>query len=250
MNDTAEIIEVTEAEIIAEITTPTPGPTPPLLTLVGGISTKKRHHADLCFEGVSSSCCHCGMPLTDSISIQAGMGVVCRKRGGYTEEPKNADELQAMIDLAEFPELVEFLTKHYKPQGVRGLMNGLVKICSLNRKHEAFGRCCDAIQSLGFDKLASVLRETLAVVVLSENVNFPGHYVVWVKKRDFTWRWGRDVRDIPGAFQRKGIRGIIVPINDPARKQLWTAMRTHYLGYVVKTSKGAFKITPPKTATV
>jgi len=217
--------------------------------LNGTVSTTKRHHAELRFEGVCSECAHCGHALTDSVSIERGIGPVCSKKG-YLEDPQDADEIQAMIDLAEYPELVEFLTENYKPQGVRGLMNGLVKICSLNRKHEAFGACCEAVSSLGYDKLASILRETIAVVQVSEHDEHPGFYLVWVKKRDFTWTWANDLKAIPGwRYPRRGIRGILIPMRELERKMLWVAMRTHYEGLVVKTPKGAFKIEArPKAA--
>ena len=219
-------------------------------TLNGTLTTSKRHHSALLFEGVCSECAHCGHALTDSVSIERGIGPICSKKG-YKEDPKDADELQAMIDLAEYPDLVEFLVEHHKPQGVRGLMNGLVKICSLNRKHDAFGAMCEAVSSLGFDKLASVLRESIAVVDIKMHEEYPEYYLVWVKKRDFTWAWHRAVKNISGwRYPRKGIRGLLVPVQETARKQLWAAMKDHYEGLVVKTPKGAFKIEPrPKAKT-
>ena len=219
--------------------------------LNGTISTTKRHHSNLVFEGVCSECAHCGHSLTDSVSIERGIGPVCSKKG-YKEDAKDADELQAMIDLAEYPDLVEFLVEHHKPQGVRGLMNGLVKLCSLNRKHEAFGAMCEAVSSLGFDKLASVLRESLAVVLLSIHKEHPDHYLVWVKRRDFNWQWGNALKAIPGwRYPRRGLRGILIPKRELERKMLWQAMKTHYSGLVVKTPNGAFKIEDrPKKETV
>jgi len=176
------------------------------------------------------------------VSIERGIGPVCSKKG-YEEDPKDADELQAMIDLAEYPELVEFLTENYKPQGVRGLMNGLVKLCSLNRKHEAFGAMCEAVSSLGFDNLASVLRESIAVVEVKEHDEHPDYYLVWVKKRDFTWAWARALKAIPGwRYPRRGLRGMLIPKRELERKMLWSAMKEHYNGLVVKTPNGCYKI--------
>jgi len=212
--------------------------------LNGTISTAKQHHSSLIYEGVCTSCAHCGHALTDSISIERGIGPVCSRKG-YLEDPKEADEIQAMIDLAEYPSLVDFLTKNYKPQGVRGLMNGLVRLCSLNRKHDAFGAMCDAVQSLGYEKLASLLRESIAVVILREHKDYPDYYLVWVKKRDFTWGWSRSLKAIAGwQYPEEGIRGILIPKTEHARQLLWRAMKEHYEGLVVKTPKGAFKIEP------
>lgn len=212
----------------------------------GTISTAKLHHSALIFRGVCTQCAHCGQPLTDSVSIERGIGPVCSRKG-YLEDPKDADEIQAMIDLAEYPDLVEFLTEHYKPQGVRGLMNGLVRICSLNRKHECFGACCEAISSLGYDNLAAVLRESIAVVKVT--VPDDQSYHVWVKRGAFNWSWYNSIKVIPGFRRVRG--GCLFPKNEISRLSLWRAMRQHYEGLIVKTPKGAFKIGPrPKADSV
>ena len=62
----------------------------------GTISTTKLHHGTLIMSGVCEKCAHCGQPLTDSVSIERGIGPVCSNKG-YKEEPKDADEIQAMI---------------------------------------------------------------------------------------------------------------------------------------------------------
>lgn len=165
----------------------------------------------LIFTGVCTHCAHCGMKLTDALSIERGIGPVCSSKG-YMEEPVEGDDVQALIDLAEYPELVQYLTEHYKPQGKRGLMNGLVKICSLNRRSPVHQACCDAIQSLGYAKLASTLRESIAVLELKESSDFPGSYEVWVKKSDFKWAWQTDLKKIGGAFFSKRHRAWIVGI--------------------------------------
>ena len=202
------------------------------------------------FEGVCENCAHCGMPLTDSVSVERGIGPICSKKG-YMEEPANGDEIQAMIDLAEYPELVDFLTANYKPQGLRGLMNGLVKVCSLNRKHEVFSACCDAIQSLGYGKLAAVLRESIATVSVKKLPKHAGFFSVWVQKCDFDVEWGKEMLAIPGAKQVKQARGILIPVNDVNRKAIWRSLREYYEGLVVRTEKGAYKIgARPKKAAV
>ena len=222
-------------------------PTLPNVPLVD-VTTKKRHHNDLVMEGVCSRCAHCGMELTDSVSVERGIGPTCSRKG-YLEDPKDSDEMQAMIDLAEYPELVELLTKNYKPQGVRGLMNGLVKIASLNRKHEVFGACCDAIDSLGYSKLGSLLRESIAAISVSEPEAYPDYLLVWVKKAYWNYTWMRELYSNVTGVRAKvhGVRGVLVPKTQ--KQPLWATMKRVYEGYVVKTSKGAFKIqSGPKQA--
>jgi hypothetical protein len=212
------------------------------------LSTKKVLHTQLIFEGVCDACAHCGMPLTDAVSVERGIGPICSKRG-YLEDSTDGDEIQAMIDLAEYPELVDFLTKHYKPLGLRGLMNGLVKVCSLNRKHAVFGACCDAIQSLGYARLASLLRESIATVSVWEHKKYTSYYAVWVQKCDLDKEWVREMEAIQGSKKVKDARGILVPKSEGNRKRIWRLLREYYEGLVVKTSKGAFKIgVRPKAA--
>lgn len=174
---------------------------------LGGLTTAKVPHRNLILDGVCTHCAHCGQQLTDSVSIQRGIGPVCSKRG-YAEDPVDGDEMQAMIDLAEFPELAEFLVEHYKPLGVRGLVNGLVRAASLNRprgrgrsegNYKVHAACCDAIQSLGHVKLANLLRDTLVVVSLSkvdpsEAGGEAGWYSVAVKRRDEHHQWRNMLR--------------------------------------------------------
>ena len=186
---------------------------------------KSGQHHKLVFQGVCSNCAHCGMPLTDSVSIERGLGPICSAKG-YLEEPTNPDEMQAMIDLAEYPALVEFLVKKYKPLGVRGLMNGLTKICSLNRRSPVHSACTDAIDSLGYVKLASLLRESIAVIELKHHDASTFH--LWVKKSEWHPAWSYDLRRIPGAYFSKQQKGWMVPKQE--KPALWALMLKHYEG--------------------
>jgi hypothetical protein len=200
--------------------------------------TKAGRRHQLIFEGACTHCAHCGQPLTDCISVERGIGPICSKKG-YAEEPKNADEVQAMIDLAEFPALMNFMVDRYKPQGVRAMMNALVKICSLNRRSPVHPACCDAIDSLGYARLASTLRESLAVVEISQSQD-SGSYLVWVKKSDWHWGWTNALRQIPGSYFSKQFKGTIVPKTH--KRELWENMLKFYEGLCAKTPNGTVKI--------
>jgi hypothetical protein len=192
---------------------------------------QKGQRYTLTFQGVCSHCAHCGQPLSDSVSIERGIGPVCSKKG-YHEDPTDPDEMQAMIDLAEYPDLVDFLTARYKPQGVRGLMNGLVKVCSLNRRSPVHQACCDAVESLGYRKLASLLRESIAVVEVKDCKEHPGCFHVWVKKSEWSWGWTNSLRAVPGAHFSRHLKGTIVPVGQKAA--LWELMLKYYEGFCAK----------------
>jgi hypothetical protein len=205
--------------------------------------TKAGRRHQLMFEGVCTHCAHCGQPLTDAVSMERGIGPICSKKG-YSEDPKDADEMQAIIDLAEFPALVEYVTTKYKPLGVRAMMNGLVKICSLNRRSPVHAACTDAIESLGFRHLASTLRESIAVVEIKDCKEHPGMLHVWVKKSDWSWSWSNAIRTLPGSFVSRQLKGTIVP--ERHKRALWEFMLKYYGGLMAKTPTGTIKIVRKK----
>lgn len=165
----------------------------------------------LMFEGVCSHCAHCGQPLTDAVSVERGIGPICSKKG-YSEEPVQGDEMEAVLALAEFPDLMELVTHKYKPQGARAIMNFLVKICSLNRRSPVHQSCTDAIEALGFRTLASTLRESLATVEVKESKTVEGSMEVWVKKTDFNWAFYNALRRFEGSYFSKAHRANLVPV--------------------------------------
>lgn len=238
------------------------------------LTTVKLPHSNLILHGVCDHCAHCGLALTDAESIQRGIGPICYGKGYSEEVDANGDELQAMIDLAEFPELVTFLTEHYKPLGIRGLVNGLVRTASLNRprgqrnfregNEKVFAACCDSIESLGHKKMATLLRNTLAIASIKDSEVHPGCLEIWVKKAEWTWNWSTDCRNfLSGTFFDRKCKAMIVPVfhpdhvGDPQyrrgsqvagktnKSQLWILLQKHYGGLVIKTKDGAAKIPMP-----
>jgi len=196
---------------------------------------KKGQHYNLVFTGVATHCAHCAMALTDPVSIERSLGPSCSKRG-YMEDPKDSDEIQAMIDLAEYPTLVEYLVAKYKPLGVRGLMKGMVNIASLNRRSPVHQAITDAIDSLGYKKLASLLRESLCAVEIKEHD--ANNWLVWVKKSEWSWSWSNDLRrNIPNSYMSRKDKGMIVPKS--GKQMLWALVLKNYAGMFAKVPDGS-----------
>lgn len=238
----------------------------PVLAFVGSLTTKKLHHRICVTSGVCSNCAHCGMELSDGLSIETGMGPVCRGKGFNDEGVKEgADEMQAIVALAEFPEVCTFLVENYHAQGLRKLMNGITKIASLNRGNiELHAACCDAIEALGWTKLANTLRDSISVVTIKHSTIHVGCIEVRVKKHAYKWGWMQDMREIQGVFYDRTLSRMIVPIKDPITEKLltcvfennnttrrmafWLVLVRHYNGCCGKTvGKGGFKITAKLT---
>ena len=186
----------------------------------------------LIMNGACTNCAHCGMTLTDPTSQEAGLGPQCRKRG-YNDDPvslENTDAMQAFIDLVEYPVLVEFLTANYKDKGKHKLMVGLVKVASLNRRTPVHDAITDAIDSLGYKRLASTLRESMSVIEIKDHD--ANNYNVWVKKSVWNYQWSRDIKyEIPNAYSSRQFKGMIVPKS--AKKPLWALMLKHYSEYIL-----------------
>jgi hypothetical protein len=224
--------------------------------VTGQLNSSKLHHEQLKLEGVCVRCAHCAMKLTDSVSIERGIGPTCSKHG-YHEDPVNGDEIQAMIILSDYPELIKFLTDHYKPLGLRGLMNGLVKVCSLNRKAPVHKICCEAIELLGFRNLASTLRKSLVSVSIWKPDTHPGCLAVNVVRRDWRPEWSHYLKDMAyGAFFDKALKALIIPVHLSGdttkvavnsdsvsnRVTLWESLVRYYPGLILETPDGNIEI--------
>lgn len=210
--------------------------------IIGAISTEKMVHGNMILNGICTECVRCKLKLTDAVSVERGMGPECSSKG-YAEDPTNPDEMGAMIELSEYPALVEFLTQHYKPLGIRGMMNGLVRIAALNRKSPVHAACANAIEALGYKNLAATLRDSLAIMWIKDSERHPGHYHVRVRGKEWTREWSQDCyRNIPHAFFDKAEKGLIVAKRPETKRALWKQMMHHYGGLCAKTDKGTVRI--------
>jgi hypothetical protein len=238
-----------------------------LQAFLATLNTQKVAHGRLIMQGICSQCAHCGMPLTDAASVERGLGPICSKKG-YEDPSRDGDVTEAMIALAEYPQLIDFLMTHSDPGNFRGLMNALVKVCSLNRGNaNLHAACCDAIEFLGWAQLANAMRESIACMVIKASESNPGHYEIFVKRAHWNWSWNRDVLAIPGAVKKKhASKGlyVLLPIHAPTdpkraiggkfegqmmsnKAALWQVMLRHFAGLCAKTPGGGVKILAKNT---
>lgn len=215
------------------------------------LTTQKIAHGSLILHGVTEKCAHCGLDLTDALSIQTSLGPKCRKTAGYFTEPDfEGDVMDAMVHLSPYPEVFQFMLDHYKPGGARALMNGLVRLCALNRKTQLHRDCTNAIEVLGYRKLASTLRRSIEDVVVKTSKDFPGFLQVWIRRALYNSSFNYDCRqDIPNHTWNRRLRSRLVPDSD--KRALWTLLRKHYAGCLLTTAEGTREIpvpgSPPST---
>jgi len=213
------------------------------LVIEGGLNEQKVHHNKLILEGVCSACAHCGQPLTDSVSIESGIGPICSKKG-YKEEPvvSDVDETDALIFVAPWTDLMEFLVERLPNHGRRGLMNGLVRACSLNRSNKQLVKaCCDSIEALGWKRLANTIRESCTVLVISKCKHNDDFLELRVKRAFFKWEMVSMLRAIPGQrLEKRPNTHNLIPRSQKAA--LWQAIVACYPGECGKGEEGGFKI--------
>jgi len=237
---TAESVGAAPIEETVALQTFTVEIPPEVAYTLGGM----RHQ--LVFEGVCTKCAHCSQPLTDSVSQERGLGPTCSKKG-YHDEVVVDDDTDALLALAQYPQLVDYLVKKYKAiGGNRALVNGLVRTASLNRRTPVHSACCDAIDALGFKRLASTLREALAVVELYDDPEMPNSYGLWIKKSDFNWNFYNQVKLLPG-FSHLNRSSRFGPkrnyVAKTARLALAHLLIRYYEGLCLTITKGDEKIT-------
>jgi len=233
---------------------------------LSNITTKKLSHINLILDQCCTHCACCGQALTDSISVQRGIGGTCARRG-YSEDPTDGDEMEAFIALSEFPELASFLAEHYRPLGIRGLVNGLVRTASLNRPHgtgrkqgneKIFHACVEAIHALGHRKMADLLRNTLVVAWITKVEAEPGVFLLKTMKRvtpDWWWSeirncvkgsvWDTEKKVHRVSFHDAISEKLLTPSNlsgIPNKKAVWNLLIQGFEGAVVKVDGKVVKI--------
>ena len=100
-----------------------------------------------------TSCACCGRPLLDAVSVQAGVGPICREKHGYTESQSEPD-----WDAYEATGVTEL---HFASRQLtaRQLVNMLTLRVALDPNAANVPQTIVAIDALGFTRFASVLAD-------------------------------------------------------------------------------------------
>lgn len=141
---------------------------------------------------IAVNCACCARPLLDAISVENGMGAVCRRKHGFTKadgEPswptvcavllagQNLDALIAQASAGdEGARLVlEDALREYAPRvkvaalmakSARELANGLVHQIACRGLGIEVSKHIEALAALGFVKLAGIMRKRTASIVI------------------------------------------------------------------------------------
>lgn len=121
-----------------------------------------------------TNCAICGRSLTDSVSVNRGIGPICSRKY-YDVEHNITDDMVAealgCLHASKIDSRVKMYAKRLKRQP-RNLCNLLVKWASANfDEQDVVIECAEVIDSLGFDLLAQVLRERNTKVHIAEDTD-------------------------------------------------------------------------------
>jgi hypothetical protein len=162
---------------------------------------------------LATHCCICGRPLVEALSIETGIGPICREESGY--------------DVDAAPE-------------ARATVNAIVYRIAAGIPLDELIPAIETIRAFGFAKLADTLLKRKATVTIEDRgdgtlaVHTPYHSDFVSRLKTVTpWRkWSPEIK--AWVISRGG--------EDTARK-LWTAIKWCFPGALVIGPKGA-KVTP------
>lgn len=181
---------------------------------------------------LATNCACCGRPLVDAKSVQVGIGPECRKKYGYGMEV---------------------------PEAVRAQANKIIYALALavstgSITVETFEQV-DALEALGFGKIAAIFREKGAAIFIERRV-WNGVERLFVRvpySEDFnaaSWVQGRyGVKtEVTGSLSTKKVFHWTFDVSKETRAKVHAALVQCFPGALAIGPSGPFTVAPLKTA--
>ncbi len=163
---------------------------------------------------LATNCACCARPLLDALSVESGMGPICRSKHGFSGKhaPQVSDEDRVKA-------------------------NKIVYAIALGLPTEHLAAAIKDLRDLGFTLLASVLEDrNVAVTIEGNDVATLRVYT------PFNEAMVAGFRTIPGRRWSAEHKANIIPATQPARAALWALLKKHFAGQMMKTEKGLIAI--------
>ena len=168
---------------------------------------------------VATDCACCSRPLVDSVSVETGVGPVCRKRHGFNEAQKPAD----------WKKVAEIVGDMGDNQ--RKAANILVHRIAVDQNGPNVVKMVLALSALGFTKLAGVIAARLGGITVE--LGDDGRLAVFTP---YNPALVSDLQKISGRVWDKKRKATTFPVN--VREILWKVLCSHFPGKLVIGSKG------------
>lgn len=171
---------------------------------------------------VATDCACCGRPLVDSVSVETGVGPICRKRHGFNEAQAPADWAKAAKIMGEM--ILAFGDNQRKATNV------LVHRIAVQQSGEQVCLMVQALAALGFTKLAGVIAYRLAGIKVETE---EGRYIVFTP---YNADLVADMQKLEGRRWDSKNKANTFPLF--VRDALWKVLIKHFPGKLVIGCKG------------
>ena len=158
-------------------------------------------------EMLATHCAICNRPLLDSVSVETGIGPVCRKNIGFEE-----------IDAAQ--------------DGRREQANRITN--AVARHAMPAEEAVAALKALGFDNVAAKIAERLAEIRIYTEAG------MMVVESPYNAAAIPAFRSVKGRRWNGSVNTF--PITQLAKRQVWRVLQDHYSGFLGLSEKGLFRI--------
>ncbi len=217
-------------------------------------------------ELVATHCCICNRPLTDALSVELGIGPVCREKHGFDLRDSDPNFFSAAVEIENMRAIVpvktfEKLDKALTAEDARTACNILIHWLAAMPEGDHVKPVVNAIMDLGFKSLAHVLRTRLPVykeereaakkTVAAKPAKLPTIFI-WAADPENTClslttenlsdgqfqAFLNIMRKLPTRRWNSDLKINTVRTND--RRQLWTLLKTNLdlHGVTLTTHKG------------
>jgi hypothetical protein len=197
----------------------------------GGLSLRRSNVWDI----APTHCLCCGRPLTDSTSVDAGIGPVCRKKYNYEDAP--------VLDAPTIEQLkqLDFMGYTFESQikDSRKAANNLVRyyavIAHQGRKRDQQIQIINVLYMMGLSVLADKISDRL---VDGPSIEIKGT-LLFIEAR-YDQLWVDAIKGINGRKFDAKTKTWSVPLTQ--KQSLWSVIKAHFKGCVGKGPKGVFVV--------
>lgn len=183
---------------------------------------------------VATHCACCGKALVDALSVDIGIGPICRGKWGFNKPCAEADWDSAMIALGKATEsllMSEGGAEAWANRDARKVCNVLVYHIAAEPSDGNTNSRISAIYSLGYHKLAAKLATVLGGVKVVHDSN-PDYLLLTAPRTD---NWYPMMR-VPGQYWDRKRRVRVIPA--ASKGHLWLALVAMYPGKLCVGDKG------------
>ena len=187
---------------------------------------------------VATDCACCGQALQDAVSVELGIGPVCRKKHGFAAPDAGTvadwDTALAAVERMPAAEAQRVLDVVHGDADVRRVANVLVHLVAVHQGGPAVAHAVAALRALGFLKLADRIARHVAKIV----VTVEGDTLAVASP--YSDASTHEFRQVPGRRFDGATKRNVFPAH--ARAAVWKALRRCYAGQMGIGPAGLFMI--------